>query len=64
MKKIVKIVRSQKKYLWVKKDRIQTRFRGGFHGPTNRTDERHKTADLWNFENIFNRYHGFVKSAD
>ena len=28
-------------------------LKGAFHGPTNRTDERHKTADLLHFEKIF-----------
>ena len=33
----------------------------GFHGPTNRTDERHKVADLLD---LFSWCHQFVESAD
>ena len=29
----------------------------GFHEPTNHADERHKTADLRNFEKIFSQCH-------
>ena len=36
----------------------------GFHRPTNHTDERHKTADYWNFEKIIGRCDRFFWSAD
>ena len=36
----------------------------GFHEATNRADERHKTADLWNYEKISTLSHRFVESAD
>ena len=29
----------------------------GFHRTTNHADERHKTADEWNFDKIFGRCH-------
>ena len=35
-----------------------------FHRPTNHADERHKTADEWNFQTIFGRCNRFAKSAD
>ena len=39
-------------------------LKGGFHRPMNHADERHKTADLNNFEKIFGRCNRFIKSAD
>ena len=39
-------------------------FKWRFHRPMNHTDERHKTADEWNFEKKFGRCNRFVKSAD
>ena len=36
----------------------------GFHRPMNHADERHKTADLLDFENIFSWCQRFVESAD
>ena len=40
------------------------RLKRAFHGPTNRADERHNTADLLDFEKIFSLCQRFVEPAD
>ena len=41
-----------------------TIIKWGFHRPANHAHERHKKANEWNFEKIFGRGNGFVKSDD
>ena len=36
----------------------------GFHGMTNRANDRHKTADLLDIDKIFTLCQQFVESAD